>query len=106
MRTEKELKQLALDVVEGRVFTDRHCNSESDVRSVFMVLSLMDKKQIDEMLEKKPAMFYEYLDKANPISVNGMPTFFSLAFITEEEAKIYNPLVAKLLEQREAFLGE
>lgn len=70
---------------------------------------LLDEKwreQIDEMLAKKPAMFYEYLDKANPISVNGMPTFFSLAFITEEEAKIYNPFVAKLLEQREAFLGE
>lgn len=106
MKTEQELRQLALDVVEGKVFTDRHCRDQHEVSRAFMILNLMDKAQMDELLAKKPAMFYEYLDKAGPLAVNGNPTFFSLAFLTDDEFNIYAPLVKKLIDQRQEFLGE
>jgi hypothetical protein len=105
-KTEQELKQLALDVVEGKVFTDRHCSSFDEALRSFMIIRLMSKEQLEELMAKEPVMFYEYYSKAGPLSINGMPSFFSINFLTKEEGAIYESMIQKLITQRKEFLGE
>jgi len=40
-----------------------------------------------EMIDKKVVHFYEYIDKAGPRSVNGMPCFFSMKNIIQKDWK-------------------
>jgi hypothetical protein len=90
MRTDEELKQIAADLHAGKIFTDRHLRDLSELQMVFMVLAFMDEAAIKDMEARKVNMIFEYLDKAGPRSVNGMPTFFSCQTATEEEvAKIH-----------------
>lgn len=83
-KTKEELNQLVKDLISGKVFTDRHLNSPSDMTSVFMTLSFggLTKEFIDEI-----GMIYEYLEKAGPLSVNDNPSFFSCTFLNKEDAK-------------------
>lgn len=104
MKTREELKQLALDIIENKVYIDRYIENPRNLPMVFMVLGLMDKKQLEEFQNMKPVMVYEYLDKAGPRSINGMPNFFSFQFLTEEEGEIFFPLIKSLVDQRQQFL--
>lgn len=104
MKDLKELKQIALDLVDGKIFSDRHCRSPEEIRSSFMVLSFLDEKSRKEMEDFQPEMFYEYLDKAGPRAINGNPMFTSIKMLSKEECKIFNPLVQELLDQRKKFL--
>lgn len=81
-------KQLALDIFKGKVFTDRHITGDNDLATVFMVLVFMDKEAMDKMTtELGPnGTIYEYLDKAGPMAVNGLPCFFSLRMLNTEQS--------------------
>jgi len=85
MRTEQELKEIALDIHAGRIFTDRNCQKPDDIRGVFMPLALMEKKQLKDLQKQNPVMFFEYLKDAGPMAVNGMPIFMSFRFLNKEE---------------------
>ena len=84
---DEEVKKLADDIYKGLVFTDRHMNNPGDMPRVFMPLALLKKEQIDEFNANPPGMVYEYMDKAGPMSINGMPMFFSFRFISQKDAK-------------------
>jgi hypothetical protein len=89
MRTDEELKKIARDLYDGKIFTDRHLQSLDELRMVFMVLAFMDQTEIKQMEENKVDMVFEYLDKAGPRAVNGKPCFFSCQTATQDEvAKI------------------
>ena len=81
----KDLKQIALDLYAGKIFCDRHCTNDNEIRMVFMPLSLMKPEQVQELADKKVAFIYEYIDKAGPRSVNGMPMFMSFRVLTEDQ---------------------
>lgn len=85
--TEEEIKKLADDMYRGMIFTDRHVQNPDDVSRVFMPLVLLNKEQIEELNVESPGMFYEYMDKAGPMSINGMPMFCSFRFLNQEDAK-------------------
>ncbi len=88
MKTDQELKQLAKDFVHDKVFSTRHeplFSHPENASQVFMPLVFMDKKAMDAFIAKKPEMLYEYLDKAGPRSVNGMPGFTSFQWLNQEE---------------------
>ena len=87
MKTDEELKKIAKDLIKEKIFTDRHCQDPEDIRKVFMLLSLMNKEQLQDFQDKKPAFIFEYLDKANPRAINGMPSFFSMQYLNEEETE-------------------
>lgn len=76
-KTEAELEQLAQDLVAGRVFHSSMVADPKMLGMVFMVLSFLDREQAEALQAADIASFYEYLDKAGPRSVNGMPCFFS-----------------------------
>lgn len=86
MMDEKDLKQLAIDVSENKVFGTWQM-SESDMNHlqvVFMPFIALSSEQTKKMREDNIIHFYEYYDKAGPRSVNGMPCFFSLCQINKD----------------------
>jgi|EndMetStandDraft_8_1072994.scaffolds.fasta_scaffold750238_2 hypothetical protein len=87
MKTDEELKQVAQDLLDGRIFTDRHCKDLYELRSSFLVIALMEPEAMKKMEEDKINFIYEYYDKAAPRSVNGRPIFFSCHCLTEAESK-------------------
>lgn len=103
-RTDAELRQLAVDVADGKVFHDRMVAENDDPFMSFMVLKLMDDDQLTEWLDQAPALVYEYLAKAGPRAINGYPTFFSFQWLNEMELEIFAPMVTELLEAKKAFV--
>lgn len=96
--TDKQLKELAIDFRAGRIFTDRHIQNKTSVSSVFMVLALLNGKQIEDLQADPPGMIYEYMTEACPMSVNGMPTFFSMRSISKEDVKRLDEYIDRLEE--------
>jgi len=87
MMDEKELKQLAIDISENKVFGTWQMN-KCDIAHlyvVFMPVTFMTDEQRKELETNNIIHFYEYYDKAGPRSVNGMPCFFSLCQINEND---------------------
>ena len=91
-KTDEELRRLAFDVVSGMVFTDRHVEEPRDVSMVFMPLVLMKPDDLKAFQSMKPRLIYEYLSEAGPRTCNGMPGFFSMRYLDEEECKRFWPI--------------
>lgn len=103
-RTPEELKQIAVDLFHGKIFTDRHCRRPEDIMMVFMVFALMASKDMKKFQDDPPGMIFEYLDKAGPRSINGMPGFFSCQMLSQDDTKTVLDLYKKLEEaQKEAL---
>jgi hypothetical protein len=106
MRTEQELRQLATDIAEGKVF-GTWCMSNLDfIPNVFMVINFLDDTSLEQIAKEKPVHIYEYLDKAQPMGVNGMPTFFSMNFISGQEWVLLLSMIDKLKKQKKLFIEE
>lgn len=82
--TDDEVKTLASDILIGKVYTDRHIppgEGDRAIAMVFMPLVFVDPKDLPEDV----GMVYEYLEKAGPQSVNGMPGFFSMHLVNKAD---------------------
>jgi len=56
-RDNKELKQIAMDLADGKIFTDRHFSqqeAETLAQMVFMPLALMDEQQVPLFMAELP----------------------------------------------------
>lgn len=86
--TDAELGQLALDLAGGRVFTDRDVRHAEDVPAVFMPLIFMDRRDLARLTVamEDGAVLYEYLSRALPTGVDGMPCFASMRVLDPAEA--------------------
>lgn len=98
--TDEEVKKLADDMYRGLVFTDRHIQNPGDISRVFMPLALLKKEQIEELKIEDPGMVYEYMDKAGPMAIDGMPMFCSFRFLSQEDAK---KVIEKYLQIKEVI---
>jgi len=105
IKTDQELRQIALDLADGKIFSDRHVpKSESKtLLSIFMALSLWDHAQ--EWV-KDAGMIFEYHSKAGPRSINGYPMFISCQKLNKEDTKTVFTYYNELLEQRKQFLSK
>jgi len=83
----QELKKLAVEIFEGRVFTNRHCN-EHELTSVFMplVFGAFENKTKNE--RDDIGLIYEYVDKAMPMAINGKPTFASMRYLDKRKTEV------------------
>lgn len=107
VKTDEEIKQLVMDVVGGRVFCDFMIRdpSPNSIGMVFMPLILMEREDgLRLMEEDECSMVYEYLEKAGPRSVNGMPGFFSFQFLNRADHDYFADEMTKYLELQEEFL--
>jgi len=92
---DEELKKIAEDLFAGRIFSNLQCrNPESEVPMVFLPIALATAKQLKKWKIDELWFLYEYMDKAMPRSINGMPIFGSFHGLKEADAK-------KMLEYHE-----
>jgi len=105
---EKELRQLAIDISENKVFGTFHMNKYeiNNVSMVFMVLIFMTKEQRQEMVDNKVVHLYEYYSEAGPRSVNGMPCFFSVRQIIENDWKKIVKYINEYQIKMKSFLNK
>ncbi len=92
--TPDEIRQLAVDTVEGKVFTDRHLPENDDgtlLGLVFVGLKLaaLSGNTIPPEETAQIGMIYEYVDKAGPRSVNGYPSFLSFHFLHRDDLPLF-----------------
>lgn len=84
--TDQELKTLAVDIHNRKVFTDLHLREDHKmIGSVFMPVGLGAFEEWTKEDIMTIGLVYEYLDKAGPMSVNGYPTFYSMKIISSEQ---------------------
>jgi len=97
-KTDVELEKLARDIIAGLVFTDRHIadTNTDNIPLVFVPLSMLSPMQLESLREAKPAMFYEYLNRALPRVVNGLPRFASFKYLTKDEAERFGPIYERV----------
>jgi hypothetical protein len=100
--TDPELRQLALDCVAGKVFGSWQLSDPDLLPVVFPILALMDESSLKHV--RAAAHVYEYLDKAGPWAVNGLPSFLSARLLSADEWATMSGYARELLAQREAFL--
>lgn len=106
-KTDVELETLAQDLAAGKVFhSDYHGPSIEQsgltIQSVFMTLFLMDAAHAEWLKANDIVSVYEYLDKAGPRSVNGLPCFMSCCFINREDAeKLHKRVLENLRLQKD-----
>lgn len=100
-KTDEELKQIALDLFKGSIFSDRHLINEPNMlTSVFMILPMLDKEKLEELKNNDVHFIFEYLNKALPRSINGCPAFMSAQYLnkddTEKMFKYYREIERKV----------
>jgi len=91
-KSDKELKQIALDLHSNKIFCDRHLKQITKhdphfIKMVFMPLVFMDGKELEKLRKRRVDFIYEYYDKAAPRNINGYPCFFSMRCLTENETE-------------------
>ena len=95
------LRELALDIVEGKVFGSWQLhNPERELSMVFMVLFFAKKEDLPSDI----GAIYEYIDRASKQSINGMPIFYSCRFLTMQQYKDVCDYVKEAREYRKSFL--
>ena len=102
MKTDKELKEIALGINSGTIISSMTVRNE-EMSSVFIPLALMDAKQFKKFVDMKPGMVYEHIDQAMPRSVNGMPMFTSIQILDLDE---YHKLIEIINELKKWLSNE
>jgi len=97
-KTDKEIKELALELYRGEIFTSLQLRDlESELSMVFMPLRFMDEIAIKILVESKVGMFYAKMNQAAPRCINGLPVFFGVSYINEDDTdrlmKKYNKVI-------------
>ena len=96
MRRKNELRKLAIDIYKGQIFGTWQIKNPNNVGAIFMCVLFMDKKMVKKLETQNIVHFCEYLSKAGPMAVNGMPTFCSMQTISRTEWDIIVPIIEKL----------
>lgn len=94
--TTEQLKQLALDIIEDRVFGSWNLpppTSDDDVGALAMTFLPL---ALGAAAPEGTVHVYEYLSEAGPRVINGLPCFFSYAPISREDwAKLIQLILAE-----------
>lgn len=102
--TDAEIKQFAMDAVEGKLFTSSHVPPErqEELTLVFMPLIFMG-QNYEEWIKQDPKLIFEYLSKASPVMTNGFPCFHSMKYLRPNEFETFHKYVHEFTELRKGF---
>ncbi len=92
----EELKKLAVDYKESRIFTHLDIHNINDTSMVFMPIALMRKEDLEKLKASDPGLIYEHISEAGPRAINGMPMFMSFHSLNQEDTKRLFEMVGKL----------
>ena len=77
------------------------------MRLVFMLFAIADKATIQELVDDKVGLLYEYWSNAVPGRyINGLPIFLSCYYLNEHDTKIVLGKVRKIYQVTEEALKE
>lgn len=104
-KTDDELKQLSMDLANGKIFTNRHLpeHDKTSLGMIFMPLVLGAFKDRDEEDIKDIGLIYEYYDKAGPRSINGYPSFFSFGFLDTNDCNRMHAYYTEYIALKDKF---
>ena len=102
----KELKKLAVDAVDGKIFGTWNMKESDSLEIVFMPIALMDDNSRQGLIDKDVFHIYEYIDKAGPRSINGLPIFSSFKGISKEEWDQTVLFIEEYKNKKKEFLEE
>ncbi len=105
-RPDAELRQLAMDIMEGRVLCDWQVVQPMQVELIFLPLALMDAKTGKKLAARKPGMIYERISRACRMGVNGYPIFGSFHILSQPDAVKVQGHIEAIKQQRKKFLEE
>jgi hypothetical protein len=82
--SDDELREFIDAFVSGRIFTSNHVPEGAGdmIAMVFMPIAF---GAITKEIAEETALVYEYIDKAGPRSINGMPIFFSCRLLHKDD---------------------
>jgi len=106
-RPVEELKKIAVGIADGNIFCSmqiRPSEQKSMLNSVFMVLTFMEKKDLDKLVSEKVTVLFEDINKAGPMSINGYPCFFSCQTLTDTEWKTIVPMIEQYDKIKKQFV--
>lgn len=106
MKSNEEIKKLAVDIAEGKVFTSAQIENVEDYPMIFLPLILGALKDKSKEDLQKIGLMYEYIDKAMPRSINGYPIFSSFNLLSQEEFKILNAYYVDYIKLKDEFLKD
>ncbi len=105
LRTDAQLKQIAIDIIEGRIFSHWNIERPEDVRHVFMPISLGAFAKCTDEEYNNVGLVFEYLDKAGPRTINGMPNFFSMQIVNVKDTEIIRKHYAEYEKMKDNFIN-
>lgn len=86
-KTTDEIKEIALGIFKGSIFTSLQIKNQFDISCVFIAAGFGDQIYIDWLNNNKICVFYEYLDKSLPRTINGYPIFTSHSHLNKEDTQ-------------------
>lgn len=95
-----ELRKFVDDFVSGRVFTSAHLRESDDIAMVFMPLALGALAGWSDTGLKQIGVLWEYLDKAGPMVINGLPCFFSFRILNADDWATARAAILREQERR------
>lgn len=87
-KTNEELKKIALDLFNKRIFCNYHLTDLDEINLIFIPLIFMNEKAVDVFKSQNPRFIYQYLSEKLPRTINGFPTFASFHCLNEKETDI------------------
>ncbi len=99
----KDLKQIAIDIVEQKIFLSNYVKPDTLLPEIFMPVAVGAFKGITKEEAENIACLYEYYDKAGPTSINGYPVFMSFSILTKEEGRIVDQHIEAYNKLKEQF---
>lgn len=105
-QTDEFLKALAIDIFEGKVYTNRHISNPEDIAMVFMVIALGGFAHLTEEQVKRIGLVYEYISEAGPRSINGMPSFFSMKMLSMDDTNRMLKFYNEYKQLKESFINK
>ena len=81
----ERINELAVAMIESRIFYMQHIRNPHDVPSVFMGIALGGFSGAPQSYIDSIGTIYEYMEKRGPLCVNGLPTFFSFNIVNKDD---------------------
>lgn len=103
--TDEELRQLAVDVEDGKVFGSWMIPEEHlDVQLPIVFLPFYW-GAAEKIKDQDVSVIYEYVDRTKRKTPNGYPVFTSFRTLTKEECDKLGKLITRLRQIKQAFLA-
>lgn len=102
MHEQGELKQIAIDIVDGKIFSSLSIKNPSELGFIFMPLALgafseKTKEEIEDV-----GILYEYMSESSR-TINGNPSFLSFRFLSKKDSETVISLIKEYQKIKEGF---